>query len=117
MQIFKFGGASVKDAESVKNVSAILKRFSKRPTVVVVSAMGKITNLLEKLTDSYFYKKGDTAELLEQEKSFHLEIASSLFEDKQHRIFEDLNNIFVELQWALEDEPAFAYDQHYDQIV
>ncbi len=55
MKVFKFGGASVKDANGVKNVATILKRFPNENIVVVVSAMGKITNALERLTDAYFY--------------------------------------------------------------
>src|SRR5947207_664543 len=57
MQVFKFGGASVKDADAVKNVAEILKRFAGQETIVVVSAMGKVTNGLEELVNELFHKK------------------------------------------------------------
>ena len=63
MKVFKFGGASVKDAEAVKNVAKILKNYDDN-IVVVVSAMGKTTNALEKLTKAYFYKEGDVKTIL-----------------------------------------------------
>ena len=54
MQVFKFGGVSVKDAISIKNVANILKNKVNEPTVVVISAMGKMTNKLEELVNAYF---------------------------------------------------------------
>ena len=62
MQVFKFGGASVKDADSVKNVASILKKHADRSTIVVISAMGKTTNALERLTDAYFKGDQETAQ-------------------------------------------------------
>ena len=70
MKVFKFGGASVKDADSVRNVVSILKRFPGENIVVVVSAMGKITNALEKLADAFYYKKTDTASLIDEIKKY-----------------------------------------------
>lgn len=117
MQVFKFGGASVKDADSVKNVSSILKTFAAEPTVVVISAMGKTTNKLEELVNAYFYKKGDADSIMQELKNAHLAIVKELFPDKNHAIYNDLENVFVELIWALEEEPSFSYNHHYDQIV
>jgi aspartate kinase len=117
MKVFKFGGASVKDAEAVKNVATILNRFPKENIIVVVSAMGKITNALERLTDAFFYKKENAASVLEEIKKYHLDITHQLFEDKNHTIFNELNNAFVELEWAIEDEPTHTYSHEYDQIV
>ncbi|MFY8185317.1 MAG: aspartate kinase, partial [Bacteroidia bacterium] len=87
MQVFKFGGASVKDANAVKNVAAILKRYEGKQLVVVVSAMGKITNALERLVDAYFYKKENAETVLEEIKAFHLVIVSELFPDKTHPFY------------------------------
>lgn len=117
MQVFKFGGASVKDANAVKNVAAILKRYEGKQLVVVVSAMGKITNALERLVDAYFYKKENAETVLEEIKAFHLVIVSELFPDKTHPFYNDLENTFVEIQWAIEDEPTGTYNFEYDQIV
>lgn len=117
MQVFKFGGASVKDANAVKNVSAIIKKFVHSPTVVVVSAMGKTTNQLERLVRAYFNKDSDTTVILEEIKNYHLQITRELFSDERDAVYEDLNNVFVELLWAVEEEPSFPFDHHYDQIV
>ena len=103
MQIFKFGGASVKDAESVKNVASILKKHADKPTIVVISAMGKTTNKLEELVNAYFYKEGDVQTVLEELKSFHLSILDQLIADKKNTIYNDIENVFVELLWALEE--------------
>ena len=64
MQVFKFGGASVKDADAVRNVVSILKKYASTPTLVVISAMGKTTNKLEELVKAYYYKEGDTEKIL-----------------------------------------------------
>ncbi|MCC6372642.1 MAG: aspartate kinase [Bacteroidia bacterium] len=117
MQVFKFGGASVKDAASVKNVSSIIKRFKGSKIIVVVSAMGKITNKLESLVNAYFYKEGDVEAILNEVKSFHLDLCKELFADPNTAVFNELENVFVELLWALEEEPSFPYNHHYDQIV
>ncbi|MES2134236.1 MAG: aspartate kinase [Bacteroidota bacterium] len=117
MQVFKFGGASVKDAEAVKNVVNVLKQFSGKQLGVVVSAMGKTTNALEKLTNAFFYKTENAEEILEDIKQFHFSICKDLFSSPNHPIFTDLENTFVELHWAIEDEPTHGYDFEYDQIV
>lgn len=117
MKIFKFGGASVKDAEAVKNVAGILKRFPDDQIIVVISAMGKMTNALERLVDAFYFKKNDPAVILEEIRKFHFDILEKLFPDKNHPIHTELHNAFVELEWAIEDEPTHSYDCEYDQIV
>lgn len=117
MQVFKFGGASVKDAGAVKNVVNVLKQFSGQQLGIVVSAMGKTTNALEKLTNAFFYKTGNAEEILEDIKEFHFSICKELFASTDHPVFTDLENTFVELYWAIEDEPTHGYDFEYDQIV
>ncbi len=117
MQVFKFGGASVKDAEAVKNVAEVLKQFPNQSLGIVISAMGKTTNALEKLTNAFFYKTGNADEILEEIKQFHFTICKNLFASESHPIFVDLENTFVELHWAIEDEPTHGYDFEYDQIV
>lgn len=117
MQVFKFGGASVKDAAAVKNVSEILKKFAKNSTIVVISAMGKTTNALEKLVNAYFYKKEDPEIILQQIKDFHFTIIKELFIDKNHTIYNEIENTFVEINWIIEEEPSSDYNFVYDQIV
>ncbi len=117
MQVFKFGGASVKDAQSVRNVCEILKKFAKNNTVVVISAMGKITNHLEQLLNSYFYKKGNQEIILQEIKDFHFNIIQELFPNKNHSIYQQIENTFVEINWIIENDPSFNFDQEYDQLV
>ena len=117
MRVFKFGGASVKNAEAVKNVASILKLFPDEKIVVVISAMGKTTNAMERLTNATFHERKNIADILEEIKAYHFEILENLFTDKSHPVFTNIANSFVELDWATEDEPIFTYDQTYDQIV
>lgn len=117
MQVFKFGGASVKDAEGVKNVAEVLKQFPGQKTSVVISAMGKTTNALERLANAFFYKTEDAEAVLEEIKAYHFEICHQLFSSKDHSVYTDLENTFVELHWAIEDEPTHGFDFEYDQIV
>lgn len=117
MQVFKFGGASVKDAEGVKNVAEVLKQFPGQKTAVVISAMGKTTNALERLATAFFYKTEDAEAVLEEIKAYHFGICYQLFPSQNHIIYTDLENTFVELHWAIEDEPTHGFDFEYDQIV
>ena len=116
MKVFKFGGASVKNAEAVKNVESVIKLF-KDDLVVVISAMGKTTNGLEKVVESYLKKDGKTQEYLQEVKDFHFNILNDLFTDKNHPIFTEIHNTFVEIEWETEDEAVREYDYVYDQIV
>ena len=116
MKVFKFGGASVKDGSAVKNVGEILKLYSDN-LVVVISAMGKTTNGLEKVVESYLNKDGKAQENLQIVKDFHTLILNDLFEEKNHPIFNEIHNTFVEIEWEIEDDPVREYDYVYDQIV
>ncbi|HXC05842.1 MAG TPA: aspartate kinase [Bacteroidia bacterium] len=117
MKIFKFGGASVKDASGVRNVAQIIRLFPLDKLVVVVSAMGKTTNALENLCEAYYSGTGKAAGILEEIRSFHLQIAKELFPLSAHPIHDELHNTLVELEWAIEGPPECSFDQEYDQIV
>jgi len=123
LQVFKFGGASVKDATGVKNLTEILKskynssNNREDKLVVVVSAMGKTTNLLEKLLIHFFNEKSSENPYLEEARAFHFGIASELFTDATHPVFDEISNLFVEIEWVLEDGPVDSFDFTYDQIV
>lgn len=117
MRVFKFGGASVKDAEAIRNVAEVIRLFPDTELAVVISAMGKTTNALEQITQAFFNQTGEAEQLLEAVKSYHVNICKDLFDDPSHAIFTELENTFVELHWAIEDEPTHAYDFEYDQIV
>ncbi|MDB4533542.1 aspartate kinase [Vicingaceae bacterium] len=116
MKVFKFGGASVKDANAVKNVGEVIKLHND-DLVIVISAMGKTTNGLESVVESYLAKDGKTEEKLNQVKAFHTSILNDLFENKKHPIFNEIHNTFVEIEWEIEDEAVREYDYIYDQIV
>jgi aspartate kinase len=117
MKVFKFGGASVKDPEAVKNLCNILKLYSGEKLVVVVSAMGKTTNALEEVAASYYNKDGKAKKLLEKVKKYHYNIMNELFPKDPKVVFDDVNNFFVEAEWVLDEEPSRGYAFSYDQIV
>lgn len=118
MLVFKFGGASVKDAEGVINLTQIVKRYPKEKLLIVVSAMGKMTNKLEALTRAYLNgEQEETQQLFEEVKAYHFGILEKLFPDHQHPVYNDISNSFVEVDWLIEEAPDDAPDYIYDQIV
>jgi len=116
MLVFKFGGASVKDAAGIANLAQVVKKYTQEQLLIVVSAMGKTTNALEKLTKAYFNQANDVHELYEEVKQYHYQILHELF-DGSHPVFDEVANTFVEIDWMLEDEPVDTYDFIYDQLV
>lgn len=116
MLVFKFGGASVKDAQGVINLGNVIKSYTGSQILVVVSAMGKTTNSLERLTDAYYNGLDEMHQIFEEIKAYHYHIAHDLF-GESHPVFDDIANTFVEIDWAIEDEPQDDYDFIYDQIV
>ncbi|TSE07690.1 aspartate kinase [Aquimarina algiphila] len=117
MRVFKFGGASVKDANAVKNVLKVLEETGYSNLVIVVSAMGKTTNALEKIVTSYLKKDSDLDSLLDHIKIYHQEIVLQLFDNEQHSVFKDVEQLFVDLDTTLKRNKSTRYDYIYDQIV
>ncbi|GAA4148455.1 aspartate kinase [Sphingobacterium kyonggiense] len=117
MQVFKFGGASVKSAENIRNVVSIIEKYKESELLVVVSAIGKTTDKLAKITTNYFKQEGDYFGLLEDLKNEHFQILNELFEDHNNPIFDDIANTFVEVEWILEEDPQDEFDYLFDQIV
>jgi aspartate kinase len=116
MLVFKFGGASVKDAEGIVNLGTVVSKYADQQLLVVVSAMGKTTNALEKLTKAYAGQTDDVHGIYEEIKQYHHDIIAGLFEPGDP-IFNEVANTFVEIDWMIEDEPHDDYDFIYDQIV
>ncbi|MES2425881.1 MAG: aspartate kinase [Bacteroidota bacterium] len=116
MLVFKFGGASVKDAEGIINLANVVGKYKSEQLLIVVSAMGKTTNALEKLTKAYAEQTDDVHEIYEGIKQYHYDIIAELFETGDP-VFDDVANTFVEIDWMIEDEPHDDYDFIYDQIV
>ena len=118
MKIFKFGGASVKDAAGVKNLIRVLKTVGYQDTLVVVSAMGKTTNALEKIIEIYF--KDQPAQLSQELlmlKEFHIKIVDELFEDQTQKVSKVVQDCFEELHSFLKTNKAPNYSFVYDQVV
>ncbi len=116
MLVFKFGGASVKDADNIINLASVVKLYHENELLIVVSAMGKTTNALEKLTKAYVDGDDEMHIIFDEIKKYHYDIIEQLF-DKQDTIFNEVANTFVEIDWIIEEEPHDDYDFIYDQIV
>lgn len=118
MQVFKFGGASVNTIERIKNLKYIVQQYNHTPLVIIVSAMGKTTNSLEKVVDS-FYKGHQTeaVQLFETIKNQHLTTAKYLLVFRYNECLAQLQDFFIEIEWLLHDQPLRDYDYYYDQIV
>ena len=117
MRVFKFGGASVKSADAVKNVSKVLKAHGDGPLVVVISAMGKITNKMEQLVDAYFHNDNTKKQLFDEVKAFHCEITDELLIDEYD--YYEVDNLLIELECIIEKkrDESSPYDTEYDRIV
>ena len=118
MHILKFGGASVRSAQTVKNLGEILERFTE-PVVVVISAMGKTTNFLEKILDVYYYARGDRGlnDMIGELENYHDEILRGLVGDNSHPVYDKVHGYWNMLRNKLKNSPSDDYDYEYDQIV
>jgi len=118
MKVFKFGGASVNSVERIKNLADILAQYKQEKILVVISAMGKTTNALEKVVTAFFNHKNEEAlSLFNAIKEQHLGTAKELFSENYERCAQQLNDFFTEIEWLLHDKPIKSYDYYYDQIV
>lgn len=116
IKVFKFGGASVKDAAAIKNVANILSKYKKERLVIVISAMGKTTNALERVVQAYFEKRTNALEILDEIKNQHLQIAMELFGESKE--FEKSVSAFINpVKKILKEEEIKEFDFIYDQIV
>ena len=117
MRIFKFGGASVKDADGIKNVFSVLQIVGYQDVLLVVSAMGKTTNALETVVSAYFDKSNGLQAAVQEVKKYHNQILLDLFEDEKIAVFNDVNALFIELEYFLSHNKSPNYNFVYDQIV
>lgn len=117
MKVFKFGGASIKDANSVKNVVKVLEKAGYKNTLIVISAMGKTTNTLEVVIDKYLNESNTFKEELETIKSYHQEIMEALFVNKQHLVFTVVDALFNELIQFFKSNKSPNYNFIYDQVI
>lgn len=118
MKVFKFGGASVRNPEAVRNVVSILELFEGQQLVVVISAMGKTTNALEDIVKSLCERrKLDFDKQVEDLHAFHLDIMVELFPERTHKIYAEIEDIFDELKEKYDEQVPDNFDFEYDQIV
>ncbi|HMT75985.1 MAG TPA: aspartate kinase, partial [Chitinophagaceae bacterium] len=118
MKVFKFGGASVNSVERIQNVAAIMQHHKAEKMVVIISAMGKTTNALEKVAEAFYAGKKDEAlQLFDQVKRQHLTTAKYLLVTHYLACEQQLRDFFTEAEWLLHDKPVRDYDYYYDQIV
>ena len=118
MQVFKFGGASINSLERIKNVVDITTAEPERPILLVVSAMGKTTNALEKVAGAFYEGRNEDALLLfDQVKQQHLNSAKYLLVKEHHAFIAAFSAISTEAEWMLHDKAVQPYDYYYDQVV
>lgn len=116
MLIFKFGGASVKDSEGVKNIKNILSTYKNKRLLVVVSAMGKTTNALEEVVKSFYFKEENCVQKLQEIEKFHQSIIDLLFDEKVE-ISNQLQKIIQKIKSYLKNIEQQKYDEIYDEVI
>ena len=118
MKVFKFGGASVQDIDKVKNVAGIIDSYSDEQLMIIISAMGKTTNALEKVAEAFFAgNKEQALQLFTIVKQQHVNMAKYLLVTHYNPCYAQLTDFFTEVEWLLHDKPVREYDYYYDQIV
>jgi len=117
MIVFKFGGASIKDAEGVKNLVKTLHIVGFEKTLIVVSAMGKITNALEQVIDKYYNDKSALQSAIQEVKKFHNEILLDLFPNESHAVFAKISSLLGELDAFFKTNKSPDYNYVYDQTI
>lgn len=118
MKVFKFGGASISTVERIQNVARILQQYKGEKIFIIISAMGKTTNALEKVVDAFYAgRKDDALQLFEQVKQQHLNMLKFLVTINWQQAENHLRDFFTEVEWLLHDKPVREYDYYYDQVV
>ena len=118
MKVFKFGGASINSFERIQNLAKILREYENEKILIVISAMGKMTNALEKVTEEFYSgKKEDALQLFEKIKQNHLTLLKYAVTQQWEAATSELLNFFTEVEWLLHDKPVKDYNYYYDQIV
>lgn len=117
VKVFKFGGSSLKNVENIGKVVAILRQHQDQKLLIVVSAMGETTNGLEKVVAAHARGTGQAIALLQDIRNYHWDILQQLVPDQGHEVYALLNDLFVEIEWVLEEQPHDNYDYMYDQVV
>jgi aspartate kinase len=118
MKVFKFGGASINSVERIQNVARIIQSFKGEKIFIIISAMGKTTNALEKVVNAFCEgRKEEALQLFEQVKQQHLNTLKYLVTVNWQQSENHLKDFFTEIEWLLHDKPVREYDYYYDQVV
>lgn len=117
MKVFKFGGASIKDAESVRNVANVLNHYPGEEILIVMSAMAKTTNALEGVVHSFIEQDGNHKQLIDDIRKAHFTIIQDLFPADEHGVHNDVEILFMQLELICEGKSTNDFNQTYDQIV
>ncbi|MGH1336017.1 MAG: aspartate kinase [Aureispira sp.] len=118
MQVFKFGGASIKNASAIKNIVNIIQQQQDKQLLIVISAAGKTTNAMEGILQAYWERQLEVLQKRVQAvREQHEQIIQELFEEVPTTLQNEVHDIFIDLEWILEEEPQDTYDYLYDQIV
>lgn len=118
MKVFKFSGASINSIDRIKNLAKILKQHEEEKVLIVISAMGKMTNALEKVAEAFFDgRKDDALHLFQKIKDAHLTQLKYLITLHWEDATNELQNFYTEVEWLLHDNPVKDYNYYYDQIV
>lgn len=118
MKVFKFGGASINTVERIKNTGDIIESYTGEKLLIIISAMGKTTNALEKVVDAFFAgRKEDALQLFQQVKDLHINTLKYLITLNWLQAENQFKDFFTEVEWLLHDKPVREYDYYYDQIV
>jgi aspartate kinase len=116
MKVFKFGGASVKNAQGVINVKNIISLYHNENLVVVISAMGKTTNLMESVLHCWYHNHKELESKLTQLEDYHLAIIHEL-DNQEQTIYKKVQPLFHQLRTIVADSPSDSFDYEYDRIV
>ncbi len=117
VEVYKFGGASVRDARGIRNAAEIIQTIGPRPLAVVISAMGKTTNALEAIIHAHYHAPEQMPALVDQLKKYHEDTVRELLQENAEPCLQDLHDLWVELGWILEEEPHTDYNYQYDQVI
>lgn len=117
MKVFKFGGASVKDADGINNVYSVLQQVGHEDVLLVISAMGKTTNAFEVVIKNYFDKSAELQSSIQEVRKYHNQILMELFDDESNDAFAAVNKIFTDLESFLKNNKSPNYNFVYDQVV
>lgn len=118
MKVFKFGRASVNSIERIQKLADIVKRYEDGPLVIIISAIGKTTNGLEKIVEAFYEgRKEEALSLFEVVKQYHINLSKYLLVTRFNECLTQLSGFFTEAEWLLHDKPVREFDYYYDQVV